>query len=176
MAGSGCDRLDGYLAGSLPPPEATEFEGHLEGCPACRREVRADRRLDDLLARAAGLLESPPASLRASLALRVRAGRRRKLLAGALGGLAAAALVILSAWPRHRDGPDVPPARLEAAVPAAEKAPRTPPVRVEFAPDAPVLAFLVETADPDVSIVFIYPTLGSKAAEETPPPDPGKSF
>ncbi len=35
------DRLQDYLEGLLPAPEAEEVEAHLEGCPRCRRELES---------------------------------------------------------------------------------------------------------------------------------------
>ncbi len=43
-----CERarefLADYLAGALEPPDSTEFQGHLDGCPLCRREAESMRR------------------------------------------------------------------------------------------------------------------------------------
>jgi Putative zinc-finger len=48
-------RLDDWVDGSLPAPEALEVEAHLASCPACRE---SERRLRQVLAHAAALLRS----------------------------------------------------------------------------------------------------------------------
>lgn len=42
-------RLDAWLGGELPDPEAKRMSDHIERCPACRLEARGHRQLMDLL-------------------------------------------------------------------------------------------------------------------------------
>jgi anti-sigma factor RsiW len=160
MSAKLCGMLEGYLEGSLAGPAKAEFERHLPSCPACREEIEEERRLDALLARAAERLESPPAALRGALAASIRIERRRRALLMAWAAVAAAILIVCGlrfggAGPAG--APESPVHPVAVAPPAAR-----PPVRVDFGPDAPVIGMMVESASPDVSIVFIYPTLGSQ--------------
>jgi anti-sigma factor RsiW len=54
--------LEEYLAGTLPPAAQRHFQTHLEGCGACRQEVREMSQASDLLAalKAAGEAVEPP--------------------------------------------------------------------------------------------------------------------
>jgi anti-sigma factor RsiW len=42
-------RLDAWLDGELPAPEAKRISDHIKRCPACRLEARGHRQLMDLL-------------------------------------------------------------------------------------------------------------------------------
>ena len=65
------DDLAAYALGALTPEEATAFEGHLEGCDACRAELRWLTPAVDLLPASVEQL-SPPESLRENLMATVR--------------------------------------------------------------------------------------------------------
>lgn len=94
-----------YLLGALSPAARDAFEQHLAGCPACTARVSELRGTTGLLAAVgeadlAGMsvtrTEEPPDDLLPALVGRVEAARRRRhWVIGALGGLAAAALVVL---------------------------------------------------------------------------------
>jgi anti-sigma factor RsiW len=153
--------LEGYVDGSLAGSAKAEFERHLPSCPACREDIEEERRLDALLARVAERLDSPPAELRTELAASIRIEERRRALLGAWAAVAAAILVVCGLR-FGGEGPAVAPKSPVHPVAVAPPAAARAPVRVDFGPDAPVIGMMVETASPDVSIVFIYPTLGSQ--------------
>jgi len=165
-----CRALAGYLEGGLSRRERLDFENHLRGCEACRSEVSDERRLDALLARAAHHLERPPLELRRTVAARIRIERARRVWLRAGAALAAAVLIVLGLRFAAIDRPAHSPAAPRTVRPVEQE--RDPmarrPARVEFAPDAPVIGLVVETASPDMSIVFIYPTLPPVANDEPP--------
>jgi anti-sigma factor ChrR (cupin superfamily) len=57
-----------FALGALSSEETTTFEGHLESCPACRREVAELRRLNEMLALVAEPVRAPAAVRRNLLA------------------------------------------------------------------------------------------------------------
>lgn len=54
------DRLDPYLDDDLAPGAAAEVEAHLAGCPDCRSELAAARRLRAALREGLPMLSCPP--------------------------------------------------------------------------------------------------------------------
>ncbi|HEX6201022.1 MAG TPA: zf-HC2 domain-containing protein [Thermoanaerobaculia bacterium] len=54
------ERIDPYLDDDLGPREAAEVEAHLEGCPDCRSELAAARRLQAAIRDGLPLLSCPP--------------------------------------------------------------------------------------------------------------------
>ena len=54
------DRIDPYLDDDLAPGEAARVEAHLEGCPDCRSELAAARRLQTALREGLPMLSCPP--------------------------------------------------------------------------------------------------------------------
>ncbi len=59
------DLAQAYAVGALSPAESESFAAHLEGCPACRREV--DAMLDVTAALSDSVATDPPPALRASV-------------------------------------------------------------------------------------------------------------
>lgn len=53
-------RIDPYLDDDLAPGEAAEVEAHLQGCPDCRSELAAARRLQAALREGLPMLSCPP--------------------------------------------------------------------------------------------------------------------
>jgi len=109
------DRLGELLDGELPPPLRDEVERHVEGCPACRRELQALRALAAALRPAPkaslppGLwaaierrLEAPPQAGGASRAARMtptpRAARLRLVRWRPLAAAAVLVLAVGAAW------------------------------------------------------------------------------
>jgi len=96
-------RLDRFLAGELPPAEAEEFRGHLDGCARCAAALagltaaRDATRLPPLQVVPLGA----PAPAAASADRAPRLTRRRRVVATLLGALAAAAglLVVVRSEP-----------------------------------------------------------------------------
>jgi len=174
-----CDRLDDYLAGWLSADEAASFEAHLADCPACRAEVAHGQRIDRLLAQGSGHLEPVPPSLVDRIEGRIRSLRRRRTVRWALGASAAAAVVLaVGVWHIPQDegaalGPERPPGRgsvaetpvesepggHEVAPPAQPPSDNEPRVRVSLADPSEAILVRKETSNPNVSIVWIYPTV-----------------
>jgi anti-sigma factor RsiW len=177
-----CAKLEDHLSGALSEAEGTEFLAHLEECPACRRAVRQENRFDSLLARAVETLDPVPADLANLIKARVRTVYRRQVRR-ALVGVAAvlfAALMLgnwfLGAW----RSPVKPPPTV--ATPASERSPAVPPeeravVSVDFPEDPGVITLPAKTANPHVTILWVYPAtegaLGRKG-ESRPRPKPRK--
>lgn len=83
-------RID-WLRGRLPADRARELDAHVAGCGACRAELDAERRLDQVLDRVPGI------AVPDGFALRVLArtvGRVWRLRAVRWGAAVAAALVV----------------------------------------------------------------------------------
>jgi hypothetical protein len=183
-----CSQLDEYLAGDLAGPPREAFERHLCGCPHCREEAESYARLAEVLQIGdRQLVHCPPRlSTLTRDALWRRQFRRRITAAAAIVLLAA---IIGAAWLANgRSGPaqpenrqriadrsdeDVPVpalesdgqiAGVEAPRPFAADSPgeRLETVRVEFGDD--VIGVPVETGDPSITILWVYPTLGQVAS------------
>jgi hypothetical protein len=159
-----CRQLDDYLAHNLAEDERAAFAGHLPDCPACRQAVGEQEQLDQRLRAATALLESPPADLVARIEGQLRAARRRRLTAWAAGLAAVIALACVTGWLFTRE----PPGDGSSPVPIVE-APAPPPqpespdprslVRVTFQPEAEVIAVPLKTESPNVTIIWVYPTV-----------------
>jgi anti-sigma factor RsiW len=176
-----CAKLEHYLSGALTRSEGAEFLAHLEECPACRHAVRQQNRVDSLLARAAEALHPVPADLDNRIEVRIRTLRRRQQRQ-ALVGMAAvlfAALMLgnwfLGAWRPVKPPPTVvtPPSELSPAAPSEDRA----VVSVDFPRDTGVITLRAKTANPHVTILWVYPAmevaLGLKG-ESSPRPKPRK--
>jgi anti-sigma factor RsiW len=159
-----CHDLDKYLSEALSEAERVAFMAHLEGCPGCRQVMEAQERMDRLLARAVVELTPVPRTLVHRIEAQVRADRRRRRARWAYGLVAAAAAaLVVGVWLFPRSQPQ------ETALPVPEPAPpvvAAPPqtqdprslVQVTFAPGSEVIAVPLRTTNPDVSIIWVYPT------------------
>lgn len=90
-----------YVLGALPPQERTEYEEHLPGCADCSRAVQEVAGLPGLLSKVAlpdvvVPVPDPPDSLLPSLLDTVQRRRRRRGIAVAALGVAAAFLAVLA--------------------------------------------------------------------------------
>ena len=147
--------------------------------------------MDRLLARGAAQRAPTPSSLVDRIEGQIRSLRRRRVIRTALGLSAAVAVVLavgVSLMPRHevtpprpathryvpsiaeeRTGcePETPPDRHEAAPPPPLRPEGEPRVRVSLADPAEAILVPIETSNPNVSIVWIYPTVkpGRAAAQ-----------
>ena len=119
------EQLGSYSLGHLEDDEAASVRAHLQGCPACRREldelVPVARRLSQASPEAIVAAPAPPAELGDRVVARVRGERRRaaqpapgaRLRLGGAAAFAGAALaaVIIALWPGDERGvPRVTPA------------------------------------------------------------------
>ena len=185
MSISECDRLDDYLVGGLSEDETAGFEAHLAGCPACRAELRRQQQIDGLLAQATRRLEPVPSSLIDRIEQQVRRSRRRRVVHWAWG-LSAAALAasVLAAWlatggfgtdnrtpPVVRQTPQ-PNSGGEHVDPDRRQAPRAGPVAsVAIGDPSDAILVPLDTEAPNVSIVWVYPTVKPAQAPSVPGKD-----
>jgi anti-sigma factor RsiW len=162
-----CDMLDAYLADDLPADAARQFSQHLEQCDSCREVVEQQRWIDGLL-RVSGTaaLERPSPALVESF--RTQLVRRRRQSRLIVCGLAAATVLgaavgwttLLnrqSGGPPHRDARDLT-ATINAGVPAMPVA--------TFVGGPDVIVESLESQNPNVSIVRVYPTFQSSYAHQ----------
>ena len=176
-----CDRLDDYLLDGLSEEEASAFEAHLAGCSTCRDELEHQRRIDGLLAQGTGRFEAVPRWLIDRIEGRVHRSARRRVVRLA-GGLSAAALAVsaLAVWltvgglgPGNNRQPLVhervePGDDGNQVDPPGGPTPRPQPVAsVSIADPSAAILVPVETKQPNVSIVWIYPTVGPVQAPGT---------
>jgi len=168
-----CDRLDDYLLGWLPDDEAAGFEAHLVDCPACREELQQQRRIDRLLAAATGQIEPVPASLVDRIEEQYHRSHRRRVARWAWGlsaaALAASVLAVLLVMGAFGTGNQPQPIVQEHPKPVGDAEQVAPPGRQPPRPgavarvtvDDPSAAILVslQTERPNISIVWVYPTV-----------------
>jgi anti-sigma factor RsiW len=171
MTDKPCQTLDDYLAGELSATERAAFEAHQAGCPACDVEIKGQRRLEALLRQATSSAEFPTGLIDRCLDS-IRVARRRRI-ARWLGGLSAAAAVVLAVgfWPKQ-----IPPARQvvvledQGTMPEASRANEvTRPAietKVTIDPRSGFLAVPQANEHPNVTIYWLYPTLNTAAADE----------
>jgi len=170
MNASQCDQLDDYLAGWLSDTEASGFEAHLADCSVCRRQLDQQRRIDGLLAQAAGRLEPVPHGLVDRFELQVRCFNRRRMVRTACGLSAAVAMVLLvGVWLHLRTPEGSQPAPKRQNEPMIVQQDVKPPAQdasddeplVQVRPSDPSAAILVteQTQNPNVTIVWFHPTV-----------------
>ncbi|MCW2510864.1 MAG: hypothetical protein JWR28_1569 [Modestobacter sp.] len=89
-----------YVLGALSHEDRLAYEEHLSTCARCSAAVARLAVLPGLLSRlpglpaAAGPPEQPPDTVLPGLLVRIRRGRTRRRIAGAVAGVAAAALLV----------------------------------------------------------------------------------
>jgi anti-sigma factor RsiW len=180
MSPSLCPLIDAYLDGELPQGRRDDFLRHLETCPSCQAEASAQRRLDELFSTPAIDPPAVPPELIDRIQRHVRSRVRRRLLNWSLG--IAATVLIAAAWLIDDSGP----ARREEAVvrssqdrasqaldhgespsPQRDESPLEvgkPQVAVSVDPRQ-YLAVPVTTSNPNVTILWLYPTTKPVPAE-----------
>jgi anti-sigma factor RsiW len=177
MTTSWCTNLDGYLQKELSAEEQAIFVAHLETCSRCRRAVQEQEFLDQLLVRATTQLNLVPEALVDRIEQRLQKGRQRRLLL-VLASLATAALVVfcVTAW-WHTRSPalDLPAASSTALAPQSPQ-PTTPTdpralVHVTFQPRHEVIAVPLKTTNPNVTLIWVYPTATPALPSQTPASD-----
>lgn len=185
MSISECERLDDYLLGGLSENESARFEAHLAGCAACRDELQRQRQIDRLLAQGTGQLEPVPSSLIDRIEEQYCRSRRRRVVRLACC-LSAAALLLLALTVRLAtgilgSGADSQPIVQEHPGPAVgakqvdpprhERPPAGPVATVTFADPSEAILVPLETKSPNISIVWVYPTVKPVQAPKAPDND-----
>jgi predicted anti-sigma-YlaC factor YlaD len=158
MMPSACGHLDGYVGRWLSEPELLAFVAHLGSCPRCRQAVEEQRLLDQLLAQAAAPDPHMPAGLVERVEARLVRARRRRLYLRATA-LAAVLLVAvgISLWLLNKhairnDLVETPP--IERPVHASVARVMT---RVVVSPSSGLTAVPIESKNPAVTIVWLFP-------------------
>lgn len=164
-----CDHLDDYLDGDLPADDTGAFLAHLADCPACRTIVREQQQIARLLNEASTQLDIVPARILNQVMARPGPVRWRR--SAVMGGvLALAAAVLLTVGLVRKPLPPSTHDLVEAPNPAVVQEPPTPPsVRVTFAHAHDVIALPQPTTNPNVTILWVYPTVKIPAAAEAAP-------
>jgi len=180
-----CDRLDDYLLGGLSKEETAGFEAHLDGCPACRDELEQQERIDALLAQGSGQSEPVPAALIDRIEEKYCRSDRRRAARWAWG-LSAAAMVLvgLVAWlatggfgtgnrhqPVAQDHPQPKAGGKPVDWPGRDAPPARPLARVSFDDPSGTILVPLETKATNVSVFWIYPTVGPVQRPEGPRDD-----
>jgi hypothetical protein len=157
-----CDLIDDYLARSLTDVERAGFAAHLPGCATCPQIVQECERLDDALARAVVQSAPLPCGLIDRIEGQILRARRRRMLRTA--SLAAAAILLLCVLPAWRiaerwmrpPGQESPSAE-QTPVLADQVIASAAPVAVIFRRPDEVIARRLESKNPDVTIIWVYP-------------------
>jgi anti-sigma factor RsiW len=162
-----CEPIDVYLNGELLSTERTAFEIHLEQCAACRETVDQQAWIDALLrSDVAADVEAPQTVL-----LRPKSRARRWVVPAAAAAAVAAVAALLLLPRRMGTGEGLPPV-VEHTRPKTEVIVRNPspspslrrretsePPAAAFVSSGAAIAIPVASADPQITIVKLYPTL-----------------
>lgn len=181
MRDSFCGQLEDYLDGELLQPERRRFESHLPSCPSCNEEIAAFARLKRRLASAVEQELCPPELIRRIESQILTAPERRPIRISARIAVAAATLCV-AAWltlglrkPQPTElwvAPDaIPRPELRSKpseAPASHGNKSTANIRVELSDE--YLAVPVETNDPRIAIIWLYPTAEVSTPADLPDP------
>ncbi len=116
-----------------------------------------DDRLDALLRQANDESAPVPARLTTSIEHRLNVATWRRRI-GATAALAASVGLVWLVSHSWRTTEALLPAKQEVVVAHVEA---RPPLRIRFPKDAPLIAVPIESDDPNVAIVVVYPTMKS---------------
>lgn len=162
-----CHQLDEYLCGLLNEELAADFQEHLTQCSTCAEAVQADADLMSTLRLASHNLEMPPAELQQVAFESVRHSPTVKPVSRAIVVALTACCLLLIAFglavmvPRPKgkviDTGQVvetdDTSKTNTIKQSTEQQPRSPSVSVA----SNHLAFEVESSDPNITIVMLYP-------------------
>lgn len=169
-----CEQRDSYLGKWLTAEEQTQFVSHLATCLDCRQFIHEQEQLDSLLARANATLLPVPADLIEQIDHRLRQVRRRRVVMWTTGLAAAGVLMgALAIWSHPQRGPREGAMHSPmAATPHQQSQPAPDPrslVAVRFPSSSEVIAVPHKTDNPNVTIIWVYPTI-TTAPETAPAP------
>ena len=161
-----CENLDLALALWLTEEEQARFDAHLAHCESCQTAMAHQRQIDQLLRRAVDQLEPAPPELLARIErdLEPVAPSPRKTHLWRAGWAVAATVVIsVSGWflSGHFSGQaDFRPVAKNGAAPQNEVQPIfRPQAKVIWHDPEEVILVPIETDVPNVTIVWVYPTI-----------------
>ncbi len=172
-----CDHREAYLARGLSPDEAAAFADHLPGCSDCRREVAAQARIDALLRLAVERFDPLPADLLPKVESRIARHRRPARLAWAAAACAAVAVLLaFGGWAIWHNtllnghGPIIAQEKGNSKVEPSPVSVALSRPRAEVVMADPDAAIVVphKSKRPDVTIVWIYPTIKSDEGPSAP--------
>lgn len=157
-----CQHFDEYCDGELDTWQQLAFEQHLPECAACREQLVAHRELEPVLPGAlqqlAGGVE-PLETCRVSTAYRTA---RRSATWQYVGRAIAAMIVVAIGITVFRSRPTMPPRSSSAPSLADEqKADLMHPVDpaiAQFPDESPLLPVQLRTRNPDITVIWFYPT------------------
>ena len=171
MSAPQCTRLDDYLADALADDERATFEVHCQQCKTCQDELERQVQLDHLLAAVAAEPQPLPSGLaqRVEAYMKQQSWHRTRQFTGLW--IAAAILLCVTAWftiplLNERSIQSVEPvAKVSAPTLQQLSADQTPQVRVTFTERSNVLAVPVKSQNPNITILWLYPTLKISTGE-----------
>ena len=183
---SKCEKLEPFLSGDLRDDDALRFEAHVHECEACRDAIGQQHWIDGLL-RSHTRIELEPAPEGVSKTVCVSMMRRRYARLAACGLVAAAVLFVLAGWifMLNRQARDAAEPVIARAFNAETEPSPDPsltgrglaePLRAVFVGGPDLFVAAVESRNPNVTIVRLYPTykptLASDASVESSDADP----
>jgi hypothetical protein len=122
--------------------------------------------MGELLRQSVAQLQPVPAGIAERARQRIRLATRRRALLGA-AALAAGVLAAIAGWwfasERRHDELPSPVVVEKAASPHASSPEARPLVRVTFAPASDVIAVPIETNRPNLTMIWVYPTVRPEA-------------
>lgn len=151
-----CRHLNDHLLGCLDDSEEQAFLAHLLKCKECRSQVEEQQQLNRLLSSVVETETAPP-GLSGQIQRRLQRERSRAQRKVAVVALAASIFVALTAWmalPETGSFIEVRQHRISWSPPQ----PEVPAVEVRFVPETKVIAIPVETDDPEITFLRVYPT------------------
>ncbi len=172
-----CQLLEEYLAGALDDHSQHNFEAHLAACQTCQSQIALQQSVELALLKANAAVDMP-AGLVDRVERRVRQASRTRRLA--IGSLASAALLLVAgivALGTYALGGGSSPEKQAARdrwrplpnAPAGETTAEDRLVEVTFPASQNIVANQIETTDPTVTILMVYPAVRPASLEQRSP-------
>jgi len=185
MSNPECVNLDDYLLGWLPVEAAERFGAHLVECPDCREECRRQQLVDRQLAAVARHSQPVPGALASRIERRIRSAAWRRRLCIGTGSIAAALVLAGSLWLTvghrgvntpgdalaQRKPESLPPREDRVETPPDRRPSVSPRVSVRCTDPSRAILIPVETESPNVTLVWVYPTIKSARTANGPASD-----
>ena len=176
-----CDNLDAYLLQELEGDSLLSFRQHLTQCETCRESLQQQADLDRLLQLNADRLAAATrvTDLAERVESRIVRHRRRSRTIGIVTVLVPTVVCAILFWSRPENTNRSSPQQKSLVQTEAEQTPIEnipeesvlPSVRTEVQADPPqvqvsgdVVALEIESGDPTITIIQIYPTVRSKGS------------